>query len=54
MDLILGVKDGETFKTKSDYKKFQKTTKPGETYRFRIDRNGKEIIKKIKLGKNSL
>jgi len=54
MDIILGIKDGVIFKTKSDFTKFQKTTKPGETYRFRIDRKGKEIIKKIKLEKISL
>ena len=48
-DVILGIKDGMDFKTQMDYNKFQKTTKPGDRYKFRIDRKGQVLIKTIKM-----
>jgi len=46
-DIILGVKDGPDFETQKDYRKFQKTTKPGDKYYFKIKRRNKIFTKKI-------
>ena len=46
-DIILGVVDGMEFKTQMDYSAFQKTTKPGEKYKFKIERENKTLTKTI-------
>jgi len=48
-DIILGVVDGPDFITQMDYREFQKTTKPGDKYKFRIERKGKVLKKTIKM-----
>lgn len=48
-DIILGVENGPEFKSVMDYEAFQKTTKPRETYMFRINRKGQTITIKVEL-----
>jgi S1-C subfamily serine protease len=48
-DVILGVVNGPEFKTVMDCNAFLKTTKPGETYTFKLSRNGKTINATAKL-----
>jgi S1-C subfamily serine protease len=48
-DIILGVVNGPEFKTQMDYKSFLNTTKPGETYTYKISSNGqvKSVVVKL-------
>jgi hypothetical protein len=48
-DIIMGVLDGPEFKSLADFWAFQKTTKPGEAYTYKIDRGGKSIYAKARL-----
>jgi len=48
-DLLLSVEGGPEFKTQMDYRKFQITTKPGESYAFHISRDGKATLITVKL-----
>ena len=51
-DIIVGIKNGPSFSSWKEYYDFRKTTSPGDVYRFRINRDNKLLIKKIKLGKH--
>ena len=48
-DIILGLKDSIDFKTTLEFIKFMETTKPGQTYKFKIKRKGKTFTKTITL-----
>ena len=48
-DILLGVVNGPEFNTQMECRKFQMSAKPGETYKFRIKRNFKEITVSITL-----
>lgn len=41
-DIILGIVNGPEFRTQMDFRSFQKTTKPGEMYIYRISRDRQE------------
>jgi S1-C subfamily serine protease len=50
-DVILGLAGGPNFNTQMDLFAFQKGTKPGETYEFRIRRGSQEMVFTITLTK---
>ena len=48
-DTLLGIVNGPEFKTTMDFLTFQKTTKPGETYTYKISRARQMITVTLKL-----
>lgn len=50
-DKILGVEKGIRFSSMKDCFDFRNKTSPGETYTFKVERDGEILTKKVKLGK---